>query len=136
MQNFRARKTRNARVWQHKLGMAVFAMGLIVSLSMLIVLPNPQDDASAFDHSMHRFAGRGAIGIVLLVAGQVLQKPAGADVQARLARMVASDREKAAKPRALWPDWPSNRTWVNPTLSNRLPKPHTARRTLRHETSL
>lgn len=136
MQRTWYRKLWNSRERKQKLGVTICALGLLVTLSMLTIVPNPQDDAGAFDKSLQGFAGRGAIGIALLVAGQTLQKSTRGDVHTRLARIIASDRQRAAKPRVTWPDWPSNRAWVQPTLGKRPPRPHLASRAQRSETSL
>jgi hypothetical protein len=124
------------RGWKHRVGLAVFLVGLSVSLSALMVVPNPQDESGAFDSGLRRFAGCGVVGVALLIVGQSLQKAAGQDVAVRLAQLIDSDRQQRAKPRVAWPDWPSNRTWVDPRLDHRPPKPHSAVRAVRLETSL
>ncbi|MEX2112608.1 MAG: hypothetical protein WD845_05445 [Pirellulales bacterium] len=105
--------------------MVVVVVGLIVSLSVLVGLPDPRSESVAFDNSMQSFAARGAAGIVLLIAGQALQRPTGADPQARLSRLIASDYARVASRTVVCPNQPSDRQRAIPTLQKTPPRPHT-----------
>ncbi len=113
------------RSLQHCLGVALVVVGLIVSVSVVVVLPDPRSESVEFDNSMQRFAAHGATGIALLIAGQALQKSAETDVQARLSRLIAADAARVASLKAACPHQPSDCTTANPTLRRTPPIPHT-----------
>jgi hypothetical protein len=55
-------------------GMAVSVLGLLIFLSLFVFFPNPLDGPGGFGNSMTSFAGRGIVGMVLMIAGQALQR--------------------------------------------------------------